>query len=461
MNKHHDTTGPTDDQQQITLRGPAELADALPYMMGYHPTDSIVMVALHGDRGRFGGRLRLGIPRSPREWPPVAEQLAECLVEGCERRGSRPDGIVVFLCQDPAEGETGRRVMERLRPLAQRLRTACGTLDVPVYEALCISDGRFWSYCCPDTRCCPSEGNPLALPGTSVMAAAAAYAGIQVRGSLREMEERLRPWPYEAAGAAEQLHALDRTGAALVPRILDAEGRATVRTETVRLAEQLVRRLADGPRIMDTAAADTEDDALISHDEAAAVILGLQDRETRDRAAEWMEGAEAAPALRLWRALARRCVGAYVEHSAAPLTLAGWVSWSTGDEPGARVALGLALEADPEYVFARLLHQACNEGLDPESLRRCLRDERDARAAAEARAASGARARLRGRSVSGARPGSGVRPPAARRKRRTARSATGGAATAPRGTVGPDGAAAHARTRAVRRGGGRGSRSGR
>ena len=70
-----------------------------------------------------------------------------------------------------------------------------------------------------------------------------------------------------------------------------------------------------------------------AHDEAAALILGLQDRETRDRAAEWMEGAEADPALRLWRALARRCVGPYGEHAAAPLTLAGWVAWSTGDEP--------------------------------------------------------------------------------------------------------------------------------
>ncbi|MGW6461335.1 DUF4192 domain-containing protein, partial [Streptomyces sp. NPDC055078] len=161
MNKHHDHTGGTSrtDDQQITLRGPAELADALPYMLGYHPTDSIVIVALHGSRGRFGGRVRLGIPRSPSEWPPVARQLADCLIDGSERRGPRPDGFVLFLCQDPAEGEQSHQVMERLRPLAQRLRTACGKRDVPVYEALCISDGRFWSYCCPDKRCCPPEGS--------------------------------------------------------------------------------------------------------------------------------------------------------------------------------------------------------------------------------------------------------------------------------------------------------------
>lgn len=287
MNKHHDLTGSGPDQQ-ITLRGPGELADALPYMMGFHPTDSIVLVALHGSNGRFGGRLRLGIPRSPREWEPVAAQLAECLIRGSGRRGPRPDGILVFLCQDPVGDETGDRVMERLRPLAQRLRTACGGLDVPVYEALCISDGRFWSYCCPDARCCPTDGTPLALPGTSVMAAAAAYAGVRVRGSLRDMERRFAPPPGPAA--EDQVRALDAAGAALTSRILEAQGRQGVADETVALARLLLERMAQAPRTDGDAAADAEDDRLVSDDEAAAVILGLQDRETRDRAAQWMEG---------------------------------------------------------------------------------------------------------------------------------------------------------------------------
>ncbi|MDQ0940238.1 DUF4192 domain-containing protein [Streptomyces sp. V1I1] len=436
MNKHHEPTGPA-DEQQITLRGPAELADALPYMMGFHPSDSIVLVALHGSRGRFGGRLRLGIPRSPREWSPVAQQLAECLIEGSERRGSRPDGIVVFLCQDPAEGETSHRVMERLRPLAQRLRTACGTFDVPVFEALCISDGRFWSYCCPDSRCCPPEGDVLALPGTSVMAAAAAYAGIQVRGTLRQMEARLEP--MATASAADQEKALDAAGAALVPRILDGEGRQQVAAETLALARRLMKRIAETPRSGGWAETDVADDRLITHDEAAAVVLGLQDRDTRDRAAEWMEGPDADPALRLWRALSRRCVGPYSEHAAAPLTLAGWVAWSTGDEPGARVALGRALRVDPEYVFARLLHQACNEGLDPEALRSCLRKEHGSGVSAAARGAGGHPHRPRSQQV---------RPPAGKKGQ------------PPAGTR-PEKSVSRNRSRGSRRSGQRGTRSGR
>ncbi|MEW1629207.1 DUF4192 domain-containing protein [Streptomyces sp. NPDC089173] len=372
MNKHQESTG-SSDGQQITLRGPAELADALPYLMGFHPDDSVVMVALHGGRGRFGGRLRLGIPRAPGEWGPVAEQLAESLISGSERRGDRPDAIVIFLCQDSPDGASGPATMERLRPLAQSLRTACGALDVPVLEALCISDGRYWSYCCPDTRCCPHEGKPLALPGTTVMAAAATYAGIQVRGTLREMEARLAPW-HKPDEASAQLQALDRAAASLVPRILDEHAKARVAKETLTLAHALMDRLGKALSAPE-AVSDFRDDQLITEAEAAAVILGLQDRETRDKAAAWMEGPDGHHALRLWRTLARRCVGPFGEHAAAPLTLAGWVSWSTGDEPAARVALSMALRADPEYTFAQLLHRACNEGLDPETLRRCLRGD--------------------------------------------------------------------------------------
>ena len=221
----------------------------------------------------------------------------------------------------------------------------------------------------------------MGLPGTSVLAAAATYAGLQVRGTLRELTARLIPW--ETAVALEQEAALDRASMALVPRILDDKARAAVAEETLGLAQRVMVRFADAPPVSGTRPADLRDDGLLEHEEAAALILGLQDRTTRDRAAEWMEGEEAGPALRLWRALARRCVGPYREHAAAPLTLTGWVAWSTGDELEAREALAMALGDDPDYLFARLLHQACNEGLDPESVRRCLRAERTGRVEVE------------------------------------------------------------------------------
>ncbi|MER6472090.1 DUF4192 domain-containing protein [Streptomyces collinus] len=396
MTNHGETPGPFDNgdilgreplnersapDPQVTLRTPAELADALPYLLGYRPEDSIVLVALHDreGRGRFGGRARLGIPAATEDWEAAVRQLAQGLVTGSERRGAKPEQMVAYVCQEPGGGETGRDVMIRLRPLIALLRTQCGTLDAPVIEALCISDGRFWSYCCPTERCCPDDGTPMGLPGTSVLAAAATYAGIQVRGTLRELRARLLPW--ETGAALEQEIALDGAGMDLVPRILDDATRPGVAEETLELADRIIRRFTAAPPVPGVHRADIRDDELLGHDEAATLILGLQDRTTRDRAAAWMEGDEAGPALRLWRALARRCVGPYGEHAAAPLTLAGWVAWSGGDELEAREALAMALGADPDYLFARLLHQACNEGLDPESIRRCLRAERAERTA--------------------------------------------------------------------------------
>ncbi|MFC9293638.1 DUF4192 domain-containing protein [Streptomyces sp. NPDC057011] len=413
MTNNHESRTPSDrpsispagsTDPQITLRSPAELADALPYMLGFHPTDSLVLVAVHGEGGRFGGRLRVGIPAAPAEWEDTARQVADCLIRGSERRGGKPDGIVVFLCQDPRGEESGQRVMTRLRPLAQRIRLACGALDVPVLEALCLSAGRFWSYVCPDERCCPAEGSPLAAVGTSVMAAAATFAGLQVRGSLKEIEGRLAP--LRGPVAVEMERALDRAAAALVPKILDGATREEVGAETLTLARSLMTRMTLARPAEGGPHADDRDDALLGHDEAASLILGLQDREIRDIAAEWMEDEEAAPALRLWRALARRCVGAYGEHAAAPLTLAGWVSWSTGDEPTARIALSLALRADAEYRFAQLLHHACNEGLDPEGLRQCLREERRRREPRRGRPKAGTRPPGRPGRTASARPGS-------------------------------------------------------
>lgn len=256
-------------EHQVTLRTPAELADALPYLLGYRPEDSIVLVALHDKdgRGRFGGRARLGIPANADDWLPAARQLASGLVRGSERRGVRPESMVAFLCQEPERGETGQEVMERLKPLAQALRVECGSLDVTVVEALCISDGRYWSYCCDNAACCPSEGAPMGLPGTSVLAAAATYAGIQVRGSLRELRARLLPW--ENAAALDQEAALDSASLALIPRILDDSGRVSVADETLEQAARIMDRFAGAPPASGTLLADLRDDELLGHDEAA------------------------------------------------------------------------------------------------------------------------------------------------------------------------------------------------
>lgn len=376
--QHGESSIPAGDMK-VVLHGPEDLAAALPFLMGYHPSDSVVLLALHGEHGRFGGRVRLGLPEEPQdpaEWPGLARQLAEGLVTGSVERGSRPSSIVAFLCRDPRVDERASEVMERLRPLAQQLRIACGALDVPVIEALCVSGGRWWSYCLPEpggAAQAPDEGVPIGGPGGTAIAATAAYHGIRMPVSLRELESRLRPVrPRDP----EHETALDLACARLVPRMLDRSAGAAVAQRTVELARGALNLFASVPLITDPVQSDRRDDALLDHADAAEMILGLQDHAARDQVVEWADPARADAAIRLWRALARRCAGAYAEHAAALLALTGWVAWCSGDEAEAGVALGTALDLEPHCTFARLLQHAVGQGLDPDVVRRSLQSTR-------------------------------------------------------------------------------------
>ncbi|NYI03113.1 DUF4192 domain-containing protein [Allostreptomyces psammosilenae] len=169
------------------------------------------------------------------------------------------------------------------------------------------------------------------------------------------------PW------AERYREALDQVAAELLPRMMEPGAAAAVRRESHRAIARAVTRFREGPpRPLDAAG-------------AARLIIGLQDREVRDRAAEYMEGPYGEAARELWRHLASRCVEPYRKHAVPVLSLLGWTAWSLGDTGLAREALGRALALDPEHSFSVLLRQAVWHGLDPEPIRRALRARRAGR----------------------------------------------------------------------------------
>ncbi|MEZ0089645.1 DUF4192 domain-containing protein [Streptacidiphilus sp. EB129] len=364
MNQHELPPPDSFDHPVVRMSTPADVVDALPYLLGFFPSDSIVALGLQGPRRRQGGTVRIDIPEAE-AWPAAAEEVARFLVALSEHRDRRPDAVILYLCRDPGPGADGRAVTEELRPLATALSEAFAAVGVPVHESLCVSDGRWWSFSCGDAGCCSRDGTPVAREGvTSAVAAAAAYAGIQVRGSLKELHAELAP--VGAATAETQLRAFEEAVPALVDELSRSGGRERVLERTAELVDAAVARFRAGAQELPAA-------------EAARLILGLQDRQARDRAAEWLDPPDVAHAQQLWRFLARRCSAPFDSHAAAPLSLLGWTAWVTGDQVTARIALGRALAADPDYTFARLLHQAVNAGAEPGSLCTTLRAERRAR----------------------------------------------------------------------------------
>jgi hypothetical protein len=367
----------------VRMKSPADMADALPYLLGFYPSDSVVALGLQGSRRRQGGSVRVDIP-VPAAWPAAAHEVVGFLLALSEQRDRPPDAVILYFCQDPAPGGSAREVAERLRPLASLLAEGFTAAGVPVHESLCVSDGRWFSYTCVDPACCPVEGALVRPPGsTSAVAAAAAFAGIQVRGSLRDLHRELEPVTPEAA--ATLLHAFEREMPVVAAELDREGGRERLREATAALVDAAVLRFARG------------DCELDDHD-AARIVLGLQDRLARDRAAEWLDPPDVVHAARLWRYLARRCVGPFEAHAAAPLSLLGWTAWVTSDTVTARVALGRALAVDPTYTFASLLYEAINCGAAPDTLCATLRAERAARSRRAARRRRGRLPRCLGRS---------------------------------------------------------------
>jgi hypothetical protein len=358
-----------DDQpggfQLLRMRGPADMAAMLPYLLGFYPDDSMVAVGLYGPQLQQCGAIRLDIPEDPQLWSAVATDFARLLVDLSEQRSYRPDAVLVYLCRDPEPDSPA--AVTTLRPLADHLLRAFRELDVPVKESLCVSGGRWWSFLCADPVCCPPDGAAVYSSQEPLpVVAAATYAGLAPRGSRRAIAAALAPiGPPEAEA---QRDALARHTAMACERLMvEPAGSERVVAATAELLEQAMAQCRSGAPRLDPW-------------RSARLIVGLLDKHARDRAAEYAEPEELAAAQRLWRYLAQRCVAPYTEYAKVPLTLLAWTAWLARDTATARVALGMALALDPEYTLAILLYESLNTSLAPEGLLGIVRGERAKRA---------------------------------------------------------------------------------
>ncbi|MFE9427241.1 DUF4192 domain-containing protein [Kitasatospora sp. NPDC006697] len=373
MTRDDATTTPAgrfEGRHVLRMHGPADMAAMLPYLLGFYPDDSLVVIGLHGSELRQGGAVRLDIPADEQSWPEVAADLAELLLELSEERGGRPDAVLIYLCREPDPG--GPVALAGLRPLAEELRRAFRGHGLLVKESLCLSAGRWWSFLCADLDCCPPHGTPVhSAREPRAVVAAATFAGLAPRGSRRAIAAGLAPiGPPEEDGLREAV----RQELARACDLIRAEPGGAERTfaGTVELLEHAMAESRSGP-------------PRLTDEQSARLIVGLLDRASRDRAAEYAEPDELAAAQRLWRYLARRCVAPYAEYAKAPLTLLAWTSWLAGDIATSRVVLGLALDLDPEYTLAILLHESLNTSLPPDGLLSIVRAERARRRYAQDR----------------------------------------------------------------------------
>ncbi|WP_051731785.1 DUF4192 domain-containing protein [Kitasatospora phosalacinea] len=363
------TPAPHPGHLPVRLRGPADMAEMLPYLLGFFPDDSIVAVGLQGAGLDQGGVIRIDIPEDPADWERTAEESARLLIELSEQRDRRPVQVLLYLCRDPAGDartpEAGHAVLSRLRPLAAALARAFQAQQVVVKESLCVSAGRWWSFLCTGADCCPPEGTPVrAAHQPSPLAVAATFAGLAPRGSRKAIVAGLAP--IGPPGCEAQRRALEDAGPPFIRELAGPGGRAAAVRRTAGLLAEAMAEFRAGARELDTA-------------RTARLLIGMQDKLGRDRAAEYAEPDELAAAQRLWRFLIQRCVDPFEHLAVPPMTLMAWTSWLADDSATARVVLARALELEPGYTLAQLLYESLNCGISPDALLRVIRRERAAR----------------------------------------------------------------------------------
>lgn len=155
----------------LRLSGPADLISAIPYLMGFHPTESVVLVGLNGQQVAVTARLDLDAGAQP-----VHDTLATLAA-------SADSVVAVVYTEQPAP----------------RWLT-----ELPVLDAVLVTGEGWRSLLCDDPTCCPPQLRPLPDPASPI-AAQAVLAGLGTVPNREQLEASLRPGPVTAT--AEQLAA--------------------------------------------------------------------------------------------------------------------------------------------------------------------------------------------------------------------------------------------------------------
>jgi hypothetical protein len=310
-----------------TLTSPHDLLAAIPFLIGYHPTDSLVLVSIKDDA--VGMAMRVDYPTDAQDeiFDLYARHISADEAEGAL--------IVAYQPTDRVDGDD----------VLARVTAGLSRAGIAIYESILISDGNYRSLICHDLLCCPIGGRPIPPLDSSRIAAESVMAGHQMPfASLGELSDSVRAnllaheeqWQERVAASgvdpkSADLNAMQRDGA----------------TAIVDLAQDFI------------SFGHSEDHDLIAH------VLGrLSDIQVRDFALGCHDLENFQSYRAMWLHLLRCAPTGYI----APVaTLVSAICYENGDGALARQGLDRAFEDDPQYSLASLLRRVFSAGWPPES----------------------------------------------------------------------------------------------
>ncbi|GIJ39313.1 DUF4192 domain-containing protein [Micromonospora andamanensis] len=309
---------------KLSLRSPADVVAAVPYLLGFRPDDaSIVVIVTDGHRVVFVARTDLPAPDAPDQ---DIRDLAGQLIRVVRRQRAVTDLVIV-----------GYGDADHVDASLHDVNEAVTAADMTVRDLLRVTGSRWVSLLCRNRACCPPAGTPFD-PTASLIAVQATAAGLVAFADRAAVASRFAP--------------------------VDGAARDRMRQATDQAVRRLERMLAAGTPVDDAGAQAVGEalrrDGSLSDDEVAWLTVLLIGPSVRDRAVELTEPTDRH--VTLWADVTRRAAEPFV---CAPATLLAFAAWRCGDGALAVMAAERALQVDPAYRLADLLLQALRAGLPP------------------------------------------------------------------------------------------------
>ncbi|HYP44104.1 MAG TPA: DUF4192 domain-containing protein [Propionibacteriaceae bacterium] len=301
---------------RVRATGPADLLALVPYLLGFRPTESLVLLLIR--QGQVLLTARIDLP--PEELQAAVTDQFAALAGQHEAEGLV---LVGFSEHDEATRSLLRAMVPQLGPH--------GLIDA-VY-----ADGRrWWSMTCTKA-CCPVEGTRYDT-SSSPLAAEAVYAGMASAPGRDAIEARV------SGPAAAEVDLLSR-------QAKDAARELGEWSERRRAREMssLVTAFVAGPRAMSDA-------------ECARLAVLAADVAVRDVAWALIERADVDHHLDLWGQVVSRTVSPW---EPAPLCLLGMAAWIAGNGALQNCCSERARRIDPGYSLVSLLDEINQRALSP------------------------------------------------------------------------------------------------
>jgi Domain of unknown function (DUF4192) len=329
---------PLAERVHIRVGSTASLLAVVPYLLGFEPASSMVIIGTHPCTRQIMLTLRYDLPDPPD--PHDAADIAAHAIGILTGQHARSAFAIGY---GPGHLVT---------PVAGALRAAAPRAGLEMQEILRVQDKRYWSS--------PGAGHDDLAEGTPFSTAShLAIARLTAEGA-RVLADRDELAASVAALAGKEGESMDRAtrraeqrAALLITPAADSGRKAPAR-----------RRLADAglgavARVIGRYRCSGQP---VTGPEAAWLTVVLRDLRVRDDAWARMDPSHQAAHQRLWTDVTRRARPGYVP---APASLLAFVAWQSGNGALANIALARALADDPQYSMAMLLRQVITSGAPP------------------------------------------------------------------------------------------------